>query len=90
METNVRGRGEGTDHLSTTPVTRSERMYCGTRYKRLEAGTFETPCFADQSHVEIDATELAMLLGGVSLAGVRRRKRFTIASERSAAESTAG
>jgi len=59
-------------------------------YKRLEAGTFETPRFADQSHVELDATELAMLLGGVSLADAHRRKRFAIASVRSAAASTAG
>jgi transposase len=59
-------------------------------YKRLEAGTFETPAFAGQPHVELDATELAMLLGGVSLANVRRRKRFAIGSERSAAASIAG
>jgi transposase len=59
-------------------------------YKRLEAGTFETPVFANRSHVELDATELAMLLGGVSLADVRRGKRFAIASARSAAASTAG
>jgi len=47
-------------------------------YKRLESGTFETPrpC-ADQSHVELDATEIAMLLGGVSLSSVKRRKRYT-------------
>ena len=48
-------------------------------YKRLEAGTFERiasegPC------VEIDATQLAMLLGGVSLLSARRRKRYRCAS----------
>jgi transposase len=59
-------------------------------YKRLEAGTFETPSFAGQPHVELDATELAMLLGGVSLAHVRRRKRFALACERSPAASSAG
>ena len=38
-------------------------------YKRLEAGTFETPsASADQSHLELDATQLALLLNGVSLA----------------------
>ena len=59
-------------------------------YKRLEAGTFETPASAGQSHVELDATELAMLLGGVSLASARRRKRFALARGRSAAASVAG
>jgi transposase len=50
-------------------------LYC----KRLEAGTFELvggegPC------VEIDATQLAMLLGGVSLVSAKRRKRYRRAS----------
>ena len=48
-------------------------------YKLLEAGTFEViasegPC------VQIDATQLAMLLGGVSLVRVKRRKRHQRAS----------
>jgi transposase len=59
-------------------------------YKRLEVGTFETPCFADQSHVELDATELAMWLGGVSLASVRRRKRYAVATARTTAAASAG
>jgi transposase len=50
-------------------------------YKRLEVGCFEIPSpRADQKHVTLDATELAMLLGGVSLATVKRRKRFSLAS----------
>lgn len=50
-------------------------------YKRLEAGTFESiPAGDDAAAVEIDATELAMLLGGVSLESVRRRKRYRRAS----------
>jgi transposase len=48
-------------------------------YKRLEAGTFETVA-SEENHVEIDATQLAMLLGGVSLASARRRKRYRRAS----------
>jgi transposase len=49
-------------------------------YKRLERGTFELPaCANDQPHRTLDATELAMLLGGVSLASVKRRKRFALA-----------
>lgn len=50
-------------------------------YKRLESGCFEMPAVAgDQKHVTLDATELAMLLGGVSLGSVKRRKRFSLAS----------
>ena len=50
-------------------------------YKRLERGTFETPRVSgDGNHLTLDATELAMLLGGVSLASARRRKRFSLAS----------
>jgi transposase len=49
-------------------------------YKRLERGTFEAQRgTADQTHLELDATELAMLLGGVSLASAKRRKRFSLA-----------
>lgn len=49
-------------------------------YKRLEAGCFEIPRASDgAAHVTLDATELAMLLGGVSLANVKRRKRFSLA-----------
>lgn len=46
-------------------------------YKRLEAGTFEEVMSPDgRSVVTIDATELAMLLSGVSLQSVKRRKRY--------------
>lgn len=46
-------------------------------YKRLEAGTFEILQPADDAAtVEIDATQLAMLLGGVTLASAQRRKRY--------------
>lgn len=45
-------------------------------YKRLEAGTFELLA-CDDPCVEIDGTQLAMLLGGVSLASAeKRRKRY--------------
>ena len=48
-------------------------------YKRLERGSFEMPQPAsDQVHVTLDATELAMLLGGVSLASAKRRTRFAV------------
>lgn len=46
-------------------------------YKRLEAGTFERiERGASGVAVQLDATELSMLLGGVSLDGARRRKRY--------------
>ena len=46
-------------------------------YKRLEAGTFRFPATrADQKAVSIRAADLAMLLDGVDLASVRRRKRY--------------
>jgi transposase len=49
-------------------------------YKRLESGTFEIPRpKAGESHVTLDQTELAMLLGGVALASAKRRKRFSVA-----------
>jgi transposase len=47
-------------------------------YKRLEQGTFEiAPAHAGEKRVRIDATQLAMILGGVRLETVRRRKRFS-------------
>jgi len=48
-------------------------------YRVLEQGTFEVPTSTEQ-RIEIDATQLAMLLGGVSLVGVKRRKRYAHAS----------
>jgi transposase len=46
-------------------------------YKRLEAGTFEKiPATTGEASLQIDATQLAMLLGGISLQSARRRKRF--------------
>lgn len=50
-------------------------------YKRLEQGTFEMPRVPEgQAHVTIDATQLAMLIGGVPLSSARtRRKRMEAA-----------
>lgn len=48
-------------------------------YRLLEAGTFEVIA-SEGACVQIDSTQLAMLLGGVSLVGVRRRKRYQRAS----------
>jgi len=46
-------------------------------YKRLESGTFEMlRPDGEAASVELDSTELAMLLNGVSLDSVKRRKRY--------------
>jgi transposase len=46
--------------------------------KRLEAGTFRLVRAADgnSSHVEIDAADLALMLEGIELGTVKRRKRY--------------
>src|SRR3984893_6233272 len=44
-------------------------------YKRLEAGTFRFPA-ADAAGVEIRAADLQMLLDGVDLDSVKRRRRY--------------
>jgi transposase len=45
--------------------------------KRLEFGSFQRPrCAAGASHVEMDATDLAILLAGIELASVKRRPRY--------------
>jgi transposase len=45
-------------------------------YKRLEAGRFHFPTAADGSPVTLRAADLLMLLDGVDLASVRRRRRY--------------
>ncbi|RLS27016.1 MAG: hypothetical protein DWH75_02040 [Planctomycetota bacterium] len=46
-------------------------------YKRLEQGTFETVASrGGEPRVQIDSTQLAMILGGVRLESAQRRKRF--------------
>jgi len=49
-------------------------------YRRLEQGTFQMPTLADdRQSAEIKSEELTMLLRGVDLNSVRRRKRFSLA-----------
>ena len=46
-------------------------------YKRLEAGTYQIPAAADDAQgLEIDATQLAMLLSGIDMPSAKRRKRY--------------
>jgi len=48
-------------------------------YKRLERGRFRLPGVGqeqDATHVEMDSTQLAMLLDGIDFRGVRRAKHW--------------
>lgn len=45
-------------------------------YKRLEVGVFQFPKSGDGRRVEIRAADFAMLLDGVDLDSVKRRKRY--------------
>ena len=45
--------------------------------KRLEEGTFERPAnTADDKHLQMDRTELSLLLSGIERRSVKRRKRY--------------
>ncbi|HIC35650.1 MAG TPA: IS66 family insertion sequence element accessory protein TnpB [Gammaproteobacteria bacterium] len=45
--------------------------------KRLEQGTFQRPVVeADNPYVQMDRTELGLLLSGIDLTSVKRRKRY--------------
>jgi transposase len=47
-------------------------------YKRLEAGTYQLPTAPDDAAgMEIDATDLAILLNGIDLRSAKRRKRYS-------------
>jgi transposase len=46
-------------------------------YKRLERGTYELPAIDEKNmSVELRSDELMLILQGISLSSVRRRKRF--------------
>jgi len=46
-------------------------------YKRLEAGTFRLPQASDDAtRLEISATDLNLILSGIELSSVKRRKRY--------------
>lgn len=50
-------------------------------YRRLEQGTYQIPeLTADVTSLEIRSEELTMLLRGIDLSSIRRRKRFARAS----------
>lgn len=46
-------------------------------YKRLESGGFESPKVqADPTRLEIDITQLSLILQGIDLKSAKRRKRY--------------
>lgn len=54
-------------------------------YKRLEEGTFRLPSPKKAgASVELKASELAMLLEGIDLTSIKRRKRFALKEDRKA------
>jgi hypothetical protein len=59
--------------------------------KRLEAGTFRMVRNdeGNKSHVEIDAAELGLMLEGIDLGTVKRRKRFKMEPQSTIEEKSA-
>lgn len=55
-------------------------MYCGANLKRLEEGTWQLPTDVrtpdGELSAEITTDELSLLLGGIDLRTVERRKRY--------------
>ena len=50
-------------------------------YKRLESGVFERPQVKDtQTQIEIDVTQLSLIINGIDLGSAKRRRRFRQAS----------
>lgn len=50
-------------------------------YKRLESGGFESPTASkNQAQLEIDVTQLSLILNGIDLKSAKRRKRYRQAS----------
>jgi transposase len=81
----VIGQNPLSGHLFVFRNRRGDRMkvlwwdrsgYC-LWYKRLEAGTFRFPC-VQGDRIEVEGSDLALILEGIDLAGVRRRRRFVL------------
>lgn len=50
--------------------------------KRLERGTYQRPLAGNNNnHAQMDRTELALLLSGIELTSVKRRKRYVTRSK---------
>jgi transposase len=54
-------------------------------YKRLQKGVFKFPVVTPETRaVQVNATDLSLLLWGIEPASVRRQKRFSLAEHRAA------
>ena len=59
-------------------------------YKRLEKGTFQVSALSEtESSLEIDSTQLSLLLSGIDLASAKRRKRYRGAQKVSSGKTSA-
>ena len=57
--------------------------------KRLEQGTFERPANgSDHQRLQMDRTDLSLLLSGIELKSVKRRKRYQVRREANAVDRT--
>ena len=58
--------------------------------KRLEAGTYQLPnCAADDISLAMTRTEVELLLAGIEISSVKRRKRYELTKSKSLADSKA-
>jgi len=46
-------------------------------YKRLEAGTFQTTRITGDGGAEITMSDLSLMLGGIDISSVKKRKRYS-------------
>ena len=54
-------------------------------YKRLESGTYELPnSVANSDSISLSGQELQLLLSGIQLSSIKRRKRFSYPQKKSA------
>ncbi len=84
MTTDIIGSDPFSGHLFVFCNKRKNRVkilywdrsgYC-LWYKRLEQGYFRIPSDERLSRIEVDASELMLLLDGIDLAGAKRHKRY--------------
>lgn len=58
-------------------------------YKRLERGTYEVPSTGDGVSVALRREELMLILQGISLRSVQRRKRYNVGEKKSSTKQAA-
>lgn len=68
-------RGKRADKLK---VLYWDRHGLALWYKHLQAGTFRFPKLTEQNSLEVDHATLMMILEGIDLQSIKRRKRFNL------------